>query len=232
MTARDLRIKPPYNIMNYNRIDYYRIFRAIREDDAKALKKIMLEYNIDANHGVLGGAPLLVHAIIYNMSPKVANLLLSLGADPNIYYTIGSWNMTPLMIATNALNVTAVRFLLKNGANPTLKSKDEHRESAYDIIKQSVDNMRNTTPRELRERIEAIEEMLRPIDPKELRSAKRALKPHTRNIMGSLSVRSSIPASVVSKEILPFLSTKYTRKRQGSPKSSRSPKSSTRRTSL
>jgi hypothetical protein len=217
---------------NINRIDYYPIFNAIREDDAKTLMNIMLEGNIDPNNLVYGQAPLLIHALIYNRSPKAANALFSLGADPNIYFEYFPYRrMTPLMAATHALNPDAVRILLKNGANPELKSNDDYRQSVYDFIKADVDKMNNTAPMEVRDRMQKIAKMLH-IDPKELRSAKRALKPHTRNIMGSLSVRGRLPASVVGKEILPFLSTKYTRKRQGSPKSSRSPKSSTRRTSL
>lgn len=217
--------------MNNGRVDYYPIFNAIREDDAETLTRIMMEQNIDPNNLVYGRAPLLIHALIYNESPKAANAVFSLGADPNIYFEYMPFrNMTPLMAATHALNPHAVRILLKNGANPLLKSRDNQRESAYDIIKVDVDNMSNTRPpKELRHRIEEIERMLRPKDPEALRSAKRALKPHTRNIMGSLSVRGRLPSNVVSKEILPFLSTKYTRKGRGSPKSSRSPKSSTRR---
>jgi ankyrin repeat protein len=205
------------------------IMDAIREDDAEELEDILLEERLDPNMEI-DGFPLLSYALVPNTHPKVVAALISLGADPNRYFSnFGYEVITPLMYAAEELNPTAVRILLNNGADPLLRSRDKYRKTAYDML---ANHLARKNSKEIREKAEKIADMLRPVTPKRLAKAKLSLKSDPRSVMGSLAVRGRLPANVVRTELFPFLG--LTRKRRGSsksPKRSKSPKGTTRRAS-
>jgi len=210
------------------------IMNAIRDDDAEELEEILLEEKLDPNMDI-DGFPLLSYALGTNTSPKAVSVLLSLGADPNIYFSnFGYEVITPLMFAAEQLNVPAVRILLNNGADPLLRSRDKYRKTAYDML---ANHLARKNSKKIRERAEEIADMLRPVTPKRLSKAKLSLKSDPRIVMGALAVRGRLPANVVREKIYPFLGLSATRKRRSPRRSksptrrSKSPKSATRRVS-
>jgi hypothetical protein len=202
------------------------ILNIISDDNPEMLQQIMLEEEIHPNTAI-DEFPLLSYALGENTHPKSGALLLSLGASPNIYFDHYYEKITPLMYAVEELNPTAVRMMMKAGANPKLKSRDKYQQTAYDMVESHLKNRRISNSA-----LQAAQEIARllktPASRENIRKTKRALKSHVRNVMGSLAVRGRLPANIVHAEVLPFLSTRYTRKRRDS---SKSPKRSRSRSS-
>ena len=73
------------------------------------------------------GGWLSLHTVVLKNSPEMAEVLLSLGADPNLEGTNPNWKnsygYTPLRQAVRENSPKMVEILLKHGANPNLKGK-------------------------------------------------------------------------------------------------------------
>ena len=197
---------------------------AIADDNTDTVEEIINQHqNFGVDDTDIGGEdiPLLSYALGRYTSPKSAELLLRHGANPNRYFNYPSWGLiTPLMYAAvEEMNPSAVRLLLKSGADPSLKSRGEYRRTAYEMIEENQLESNNSNTRSVAQQIARM--LKRPVSRRALRRTKRALKPHVRNIIGSLSVRGRLPANIVRGKVLPFLGLNATKKGRNSSKKSK-----------
>ncbi len=81
---------------------------------AVALLIVSIVYKINE------GGWLSLHTVVLKNSPEMAEVLLSLGTDPN---GVDSYGYTPLQIAVKKNAYEMVEVLLKHGANPNVKGK-------------------------------------------------------------------------------------------------------------
>jgi ankyrin repeat protein len=115
--------------------------------------KALLKRGMDPNHPRSDGTPMLFHAVWQRHIPHAA-MLLDAGADINSVSQGDGY--TPLMNAVAGSQFEMAMFLLKWGADPTIRTKWQH--NAVDVIQ---DPSRGYTATERRHRAEFIQELKR-----------------------------------------------------------------------